>query len=64
MRWLARWWMARKRAIDLRILWPACKEQAPDMDHAKAAFAAHAFRDRAWLVLGNAEIIHQIDNLT
>lgn len=28
----------------------------PDLDHAKAAFAAHAFQDRAWMALGEEGI--------
>jgi hypothetical protein len=37
-----------RRWIDVTILWPSCRDQTPDLDHAKAAFAVHAFRDRAW----------------
>lgn len=57
------WWAARRRKIDLEILWPACKGQAPDLDHAKAAFAVHAFQDPAWMILGEEEIKSQIDGL-
>ena len=46
--WLGKWWRKRQRAIDLEILWPQCCELAPDLDHAKAAFAMHAFHDHAW----------------
>jgi hypothetical protein len=63
MQWLINWWRARQRQIDLEILWPACREQAPDLDHAKAAFAVHAFHDRAWLALGEAEIYRRINEL-
>jgi hypothetical protein len=52
-----------RRQIDLAILWPSCKEQAPDLDHAKAAFAYHAFNDHAWTCLGEAEICRCIDAL-
>lgn len=48
-RTMREWWWARQRAIDLKILWPICKEQAPDIHHARAAFAVHAFRDPAWV---------------
>jgi hypothetical protein len=64
MRWLMNWWRQRQRAIDLSILWPSCKEQATDLDHAKAAFAMHAFHDPAWLPLGDDEIRRQIDALS
>ena len=57
------WWRARQRAIDLDILWPTCIAEAPDIDHAKAAFAVHAFHDPAWLALGPDEIIRRIEEL-
>ena len=63
IRWLIDKWYARLRRIDLDILWPTCREQAPDLDHARAAFAVHAFHGRAWLWLGEDEIIRQIDRL-
>lgn len=56
MHWLLSFWYKRQRAIDLQILWPSCRDLAPDLDHAKAAFAVHAYHDRAWLTLGEAEI--------
>jgi len=62
---------ARRRDLDIQILWPICKQQANergderggDIDHAKAAFALHAFNDQAWLVLGEEEIKRRIDAL-
>lgn len=45
---IQRWWWSRQRAVDLQVLWPACKEMAPDLDHAKAAFMLHAINDPAW----------------
>ncbi len=53
MKWLINWWHGRQRSIDLDILWPICCEQACDLDHAKMAFAVHAFHDPAWLALGD-----------
>ena len=64
MNWLLTLWYRRLRGIDLTILWPACKQQAIDMDHAKAAFACHALHDRAWLILGEEEVCQIIDGLT
>ena len=61
---ITQWWYRRLRRIDMQVLWPACVEKAPDLDHAKAAFAAHAFNDPAWLVLGLPEIMRQIDAAT
>jgi hypothetical protein len=64
MRWLLKLWHARLRRIDRQILWPACRASARDLDHAKAAFAMHAFQDPAWLSLGADEIAAQIDRLS
>ena len=57
------WWYARMRRIDMEILWPTCLEQTHSLDHAKAAFAYHAFHDPAWLELGEDAIIEFIDGL-
>jgi len=64
IRWLIRRWHVRQRTIDLYILWPSCKNLAPDLDHAKAAFAFHAYRDPAWTELGEDAIYDFIDGLT
>ena len=56
-------WRARQRKIDMDILWPICCKGANDIDHAKAAFATHAFNDPAWQALGEAEIFRRIDEL-
>lgn len=45
---IGRLWRRHLRRIDLKILWPACKEKAPNMEIAKGAFAVHAFNDSAW----------------
>lgn len=45
---IGRWWRRRQRSIDLEILWPIFVEKAPDIDHAKVAFAFHCFNDTAW----------------
>jgi hypothetical protein len=57
------WWRARQRRIDLEILWPICVRGANDLDHAKAAFAMHAFNDPAWLCLGEDAMIDLISRL-
>lgn len=64
IRWILNWWNARRRAIDLDILWPICKEQAADLDHAKEAFAFHAFNDDAWTCLGHDGIVSAINKLS
>jgi hypothetical protein len=63
MKRLMDWWRARQRRIDLEILWPACLRLARDIDHARAAFAIHAFHDPAWLALGEDEIVRRIEGL-
>lgn len=63
IQWLLRMWRRRLRRIDMNILWPTCKRMAPDLDRAKAAFAAHAFNDHAWCDLSEAEIISIIEGL-
>lgn len=61
---LRRLWNWQRRRIDLRILWPACKAQAPNLITAKAAFALHAFHDVAWANLSEPEIIQIIEELS
>jgi hypothetical protein len=60
---IMRWWYARMRRFDLQILWPTCKAEARDLDHARAAFAVHAFNDPAWLALGQDGLMTAIDEL-
>jgi hypothetical protein len=38
--------------------------EANDLDHAKAAFAVHAYHDPAWLELGEDTLFAFIDRLT
>jgi hypothetical protein len=56
-------WRWTQRRTDLAILWPQCKRLSPNLDKAKAAFAVHAFHDRAWMCLGEAEIVRRIEAL-
>lgn len=63
MNWLRKLWYTRLRRIDLEILWPSCKKAAPDLDTAKAVFAVHAYKDRAWLFLGEDAIYKAIEEL-
>ena len=64
MRWLFNFWYRRQRAIDLEFLWPSCRDQAPDLARARAAFALHAVQDRAWMALGEDEIARRIARLS
>lgn len=61
--WIRHWWWSRQRAIDLRILWPICKERGRNLDHAKAAFAVHAFHDPAWIGFYGEDLYNVIDAL-
>jgi hypothetical protein len=64
MNWLkAKYWYPRLRRTDLQVLWPACRNLAHSLDAAKSAFAVHAYRDPAWLCLGEEEIYRQIEEL-
>ena len=57
------WWWARQRKMDMEILWPLCVDNSPDMDHAKAAFAVHAFNDPAWIEHYGSQLPAVIDAL-
>jgi hypothetical protein len=61
---IQRWWRARQRAIDLQILWPICKEKARSLDHARAAFAVHAFSDPAWVDEYGDNLVNVIGELS
>lgn len=59
-----KWWRMNQRATDMQILWPTCCERAPDLDHAKAAFAFHVFSDGAWTTdYTHDELVKFIDDL-
>ena len=54
----------QRREIDIEILWPLCKQYAPDLATARLRFALHAINDPAWKSLGKAEIQRRIQSLT
>lgn len=61
-------WHARRRAVDLRILWPTCKATAfargLGLDEAKAAFGFHVFNDTAWTTrFSHGELIDFVGDL-
>jgi hypothetical protein len=60
---LLRWWYVVVRELDKRLLWPACRDFAEDIEQARGAFAIHAFQEPAWLVLGPAEVVRRIEAL-
>lgn len=49
IRFLQRWWWARQRAIDLRILWPIFKKEAGNLEDARKMFMHHAIIDPCWV---------------
>ena len=63
IRWLQGLWYARLRKIDMQVLWPSCVKLTNDLDHAKMAFAVHAFNDPAWMFLGHDAVRRFIDDL-
>jgi hypothetical protein len=54
----------RLRRLDMEILWPRLLQDAKNLDRAKAAFAVHAMRDPAWLILGEDAIVAFIESLS
>lgn len=56
IRWLIRKFNARRRRIDLEILWPSIRDKAPSIDRAREAFYLHAVNDEAWKELGFIEM--------
>lgn len=64
MRRLSRPYRAQQRHMDLTMLWPVITDVTDSMDHAKSAFACHAFNDPAWTIdLCDSEIYVIIDAL-
>jgi hypothetical protein len=58
-------WDGMNRSSDLTLLWPACKEHAPHLDHAKMAFFMHVQHDPAWTNhYTEEELIRYVDTLT
>lgn len=49
MSWLLGWWWARQRKIDVQVLWPACKHNAPTLELAQQAFMMHAMQCPCWV---------------
>ncbi len=62
---LRNWYWEQQRHYDLGFLWLECKAQAPNLDHARAAFAIHAFHDACWFeYYGEQQLIDIIGKLT
>lgn len=64
LRTLRYWFDEYRRSIDIRLLWPVCKQNAKgDLELARNAFRVHAFMDPLWLRLGGTEIIRRTEEL-
>jgi hypothetical protein len=64
LKFLMSLWHATTRRTDMSTLWPICRQEAPTLDHAKAAFYLHASNDRAWTDhYTEAELIDFVDKL-
>jgi len=63
IRWLIRKWHARQRAVDIDVLWPACRDGTYDLEDAKAAFWLHTRMDPAWAELSVTEMEKILDEL-
>lgn len=57
------WWRARRRRIDIEVLWPQLKRTAASPFRARQAFALHVNGDPAWRALDEAEVKSIIDGL-
>lgn len=54
---LQKWWRKRQRNIDVEILWPSCKQIAPNISKARTAFFLHCINDDAWCDLSAEELV-------
>ena len=48
LKWLLSHFDARRRRVDMEVLWPAFCENARSIHQARAGFAMHVFNDHAW----------------
>lgn len=60
---LKAWWKKRQREIDLEILWPSIKSQAPDIQLARDAFLIHASSDPAYDDMTDMQLADYIEKL-
>jgi hypothetical protein len=61
--WLRAWRYARRRRLDLEILWPCLVDEAQSLDDARVRFAIHAYNTPAWLALTPDELTRTLHNL-
>lgn len=63
-RLLREFWWARQRAIDIKLLWPTCKELTPDLATAHQVFMVHAANDPAWIGAFGEQTWTKVQELT
>lgn len=67
--WFKRLLNAKRREIDITVLWPAIKKQASahkgkvNLYRCRVAFCLHVVDDPAWTDLTTSEIVELINNL-
>jgi hypothetical protein len=59
-----RWWRMYQRRLDKQLLWPACKEEAPDLETARTVFLLHTEVDQAWSDVSRDEAVTIISRWT
>lgn len=64
IRWLSKWWNAYRRRIDIKILWPICKQYAATIADAREAFYIHTCLDPAWRDITPDECVSIIEGLS
>ena len=61
--WVRAWRYARRRRLDLEILWPSLVAGAISLDDARVRFAIHVYNSPAWLALAPDELTRTLHNL-
>ena len=61
------WWRelhaARRRQLDINILWPVIRDRAQTLDMARDAFVVHVSIDDAWKGVSLSEIVRTVEKL-
>jgi hypothetical protein len=57
------WWYSKQIQTDIDLLWPSIVEHSTNEASARNAFLFHVCNDRAWVALGENEMIHIVSNL-
>ncbi len=62
--WLRKLWWAKQRAIDMQVLWPACKANASSLDASHQAFMVHAIVSPCWVRVYEGKLWAEVRKLT